>query len=48
MSGVEDIRFKIAYVLIKNKKPMKLSEIAKETGLLDHHVLYHLKFLKKY
>lgn len=47
MTDTESIRFKIVYSLIKNKKPMKLSEIAKETDLRDHHVLYHLKKLKE-
>ena len=47
MTESEDVRFKIVQALIKNKKPMKLSEIAKETNLLDHHVLYHLKSLKE-
>jgi predicted transcriptional regulator len=46
-NDTENIRFKIVYSLIKNKKPMKLSEIAKETDLRDHHVLYHLKKLKE-
>ena len=47
MTESENIRFKIVHSLIKSKKPMKLSEIAKETKLLDHHVLYHLKSLKE-
>ena len=47
MTDTENIRFKIVHALIKSKKPMKLSEIAKETDLLDHHVLYHLKRLKE-
>jgi len=47
MTDTENVRFKIVHALIKNKKPMKLSEIAKETDLRDHHVLYHLKKLKE-
>jgi len=47
MTDTENVRFKIVQALIKNKKPMKLSEIAKETELRDHHVLYHLKKLKE-
>lgn len=47
MSESENIRFNIVHALLKNKKPMKLSEIAKATELRDHHVLYHLKNLKE-
>lgn len=47
MTDTENVRFKIVLSLIKNKKPMKLSEIAKKTDLRDHHVLYHLKSLKE-
>lgn len=47
MTDAENVRFKIVRTLIKNKKPMKLSEIAKKTDLRDNHVLYHLKSLKE-
>lgn len=47
MTDSENVRFKIVHALIKNKKPMKLSEIAKKTDLRDHHVLYHFKKLKE-
>jgi len=43
----ENVRFKIVHALIKNKKPMKLSEIAKATDLRDNLVFYHLKKLKE-
>lgn len=46
-NDTENVRFKIVHSLIKNKKPMKLSEIAKETGLRDNLVFYHLKKLKE-
>lgn len=43
----ETIRFKIIYALVKNGKPMKLTEIANEAKLLESHVRYHLKNLKE-
>ena len=43
----ENVRFKIVHTLIKNKKPMKLSEIAKATDLRDNLIFYHLKKLKE-
>lgn len=36
-------RFKIMYVLIKSKKPMKLAEIWKQANLSEQLVSHHLK-----
>lgn len=40
-------RFKIMYALMQATKPLKITEIARQTGLVEPHVFYHLPKLIK-
>ena len=45
MRPASTIDLKIVYALAKARKPMRLVEIARDTGLAKSHVLYYLRRL---
>lgn len=40
-------RFKIMYALMKAEKPLKIADIARQTGLAEPHVFYYIPRLIK-